>query len=193
MNNQHPLFIKYTREWLHQATGYSKGYLSRVATGKMSLSHSFVERACFKLGLLEEELFLPNNPGDCGSGDCDPVDREQGNLGQWLRERCQREHLSLRKAGAKTGLSGAAIGDIIRGSHPLPETIRKLAQGFGGDGSLALEDHLLELAGYRIRRPEGEEPSYLKVVPLLSPEYQHLVEVLVRELAKIEGMEVSAG
>jgi len=82
-------------------------------------------------------------------------------LGQWLAERCEREHLSLRKAGAKTGLSGAAIGDIIRGSRPLPETIRKLAKAFGGDGTnerLALEDRLLILADYRTSRP-GEEVS----------------------------------
>ncbi len=54
---QHPLFIKYTRDWLHQQTGFSKGYLSRVATGKVSLSRSFVERVCFRLGEPEAELF----------------------------------------------------------------------------------------------------------------------------------------
>jgi len=54
---QHPLFIKYTREWLHQQTGFSKGYLSRVATGKLPLSRSFIERVCFKLNQPEEELF----------------------------------------------------------------------------------------------------------------------------------------
>ena len=167
MNNQHPLFIKYTREWLYQATGYSKGYLSRVATGKMSLSRSFIERACFKLGLPEEELFLPNNPGDCGPGDCGPgdcgpVDREQGNLGQWLRERCQREHLSLRQAAARSGLSHATLAQVIKSGHASPETIRKLAMGFGGDGTnerLALEDKLLVLAGHRTPQPEGEKIS----------------------------------
>ena len=84
---------------------------------------------------------------------------EQGKLSQWLEERCQREHLSLRKAGAKTGQSGVTISNIIRGSHPHPEIIRKLAQAFGGDGPnqrFALEDYLLTLAGYRSERPEGE-------------------------------------
>lgn len=57
---QHPLFIKYTRDWLHEITGFSKGYLSRVATGKVPLSCSFVERVCFKLQQPEEELFLPD-------------------------------------------------------------------------------------------------------------------------------------
>lgn len=57
---QHPVFIKYTRDWLYQVTGFSKGYLSRVATGKVPLSRSFIERVCFKLNEPEEELFLPD-------------------------------------------------------------------------------------------------------------------------------------
>ncbi|MBA7637669.1 hypothetical protein ES703_45315 [subsurface metagenome] len=57
---QHPLFHKYTRDWLHEVTGYSKGYLCRVATGKIPLSRSFIERVCFTLKQPEEELFLPN-------------------------------------------------------------------------------------------------------------------------------------
>lgn len=57
---QHPVFIKYTRDWLHQVTGFSKGYLSRVATSKCPLSRSFIERVCFKLNEPEEELFLPD-------------------------------------------------------------------------------------------------------------------------------------
>ncbi len=60
---QHPLFTTYKRDWLHEVTGYSKGYLCRVATGKIPLSRSFIERICFKLGRPEEELFLPDgNP-----------------------------------------------------------------------------------------------------------------------------------
>ena len=46
---QHPLFIKYKREWLSKMTGYSKGYLCRMATGSQPLSRSFIERVCFKL------------------------------------------------------------------------------------------------------------------------------------------------
>ena len=60
MEQQHPLFIKYRRDWLHSVTGYSKGYLSRVATGRTVLSRSFVERVCFKLNQPKEELFLPD-------------------------------------------------------------------------------------------------------------------------------------
>jgi len=59
MNQEHPIFQKYRRDWLHKVTGFSKGYLSRVATGKLPLSRAFVERVCFKLGLPESELFLP--------------------------------------------------------------------------------------------------------------------------------------
>lgn len=56
----HPLFIVYRRDWLYEITGYSKGYLSRVATGKIPLSRSFIDRVCFKLKRPEEELFLPD-------------------------------------------------------------------------------------------------------------------------------------
>ena len=88
---------------------------------------------------------------------------EQGRLSQWLNQRCHREHLSLRQAAARTGLSHATLADIIKGGRPLPETIKKLAEAFGEDGPnqrLALQDHLLVLAGYRSERPE-EEPSEL--------------------------------
>lgn len=60
---QHPLFIKYKRDWLHRTTGYSKGYLSRVATGKIPLSRAFIERVCFNLNEPEEELFSTQGQG----------------------------------------------------------------------------------------------------------------------------------
>ena len=85
-----------------------------------------------------------------------------GSLAQWLEERCRKERLSLRKAAAKTGLSNNTIADIMKGTHASAETIGKLAHGFGGEGAnqrLALEDELLVLAGYRTKRPEGEELS----------------------------------
>ena len=85
-----------------------------------------------------------------------------GSLGVWLREKCTEEGLSLRQAAAKTGLSHGTIDDIIKGGGASAETIRKLAQGFSGSGDhqrLALEDELLVLAGYRTRRPEGQEPG----------------------------------
>ncbi|MBA7708125.1 hypothetical protein ES703_117015 [subsurface metagenome] len=80
-------------------------------------------------------------------------------LATWLEDRLRREHLSLRQAAEKTGLSHATIADIRNGVRPCPETIMKLAQHFGGGTNerLSLEDQLLVLAGYRTPRPEGEE------------------------------------
>ena len=57
--SRHPLFAKYSRDWLSQTLGYSKGYLSRIATGRVHLSRPFVERACYRLGELEADLFSP--------------------------------------------------------------------------------------------------------------------------------------
>ncbi len=78
------------------------------------------------------------------------------SLGQWLQKRCKDEHLSLRQAAGKTGLSHTTISDIIKGVRPTLGTIKKLTTAFG-DGEnqkLALEDKLLVLAGYRTPRPE---------------------------------------
>ena len=88
-------------------------------------------------------------------------DQTRGGLGQWLAEKCQREGLSLRQAAKKTGLSHVTIADIHNGSQPSPETLKRLARAFGGNGHhhrLALEDKLLILAGYRSPRPD-EAPN----------------------------------
>lgn len=84
-----------------------------------------------------------------------------GGLGQWLEARCRDERLSLRQAATKTGLSHATIAGIRNGNQPSPESIKKLAEAFSGNGQerLALEDSLLVLAGYRIERPAGQELS----------------------------------
>lgn len=76
------------------------------------------------------------------------------NVGEWLRARCQEEGLSLRQAAAKTGLSHVTIADIMNGTQASPQTIRKLAMSFGGDGhqGQVLEDKLLTLAGFRSQR-----------------------------------------
>jgi len=57
---QHPVFRKYTRDWLHDMTGYSKIYLCRVASGNVPLSRSFIDRVSFKLNEPAEDLFLLN-------------------------------------------------------------------------------------------------------------------------------------
>lgn len=55
----HPVFWKYTRGWLSAQTGYSRAYLSRVATGNVALSHYFIERVAFSLREHPSQLFLP--------------------------------------------------------------------------------------------------------------------------------------
>ena len=60
---QHPVFKKYTREWLNELTGYSKIYLSRVASGRVPLSRSFVDRLVLNLGEPAEKLFLLDEAG----------------------------------------------------------------------------------------------------------------------------------
>lgn len=57
---QHPIFRKYTREWLHDRSGYSKIYLSRVASGRVPLSKPFIDRMAFKLQEPAEALFILN-------------------------------------------------------------------------------------------------------------------------------------
>ncbi len=79
-------------------------------------------------------------------------------LAQWLKVKCEEEHLSLRQAAAKVKLSHATIADVLNGAKPSAETVKKLAEAFGGNGHerLALEDRLLTYSGYRSERPGGE-------------------------------------
>lgn len=83
-----------------------------------------------------------------------------GGLGQWLKERCQVEHLSLRQVGDKADLSHSTVHAIIKGKRATAETVTKLAHAFGGDGNqrTALEDELLILAGYRTRQEHVSQP-----------------------------------
>jgi transcriptional regulator with XRE-family HTH domain len=82
-------------------------------------------------------------------------------FGQWLKQRCDAEGLSLRQASARIGVSHGTIAKIIEGASPAPETIKRIAQAFGQNGNekLALEDSLLILAGYRTERPKGKDVS----------------------------------
>jgi len=87
-----------------------------------------------------------------------PGQRE--GIAVWLEDRCKKEGLSLRQAAQRTNLSHATIADIIKGVHPTPETIRKLAGAFSAGGDhhkMALEDKLLILVGYRSERPQEKE------------------------------------
>ena len=75
-------------------------------------------------------------------------------LGLWLQEVCDKDKLSLRAAGEKTGLSHSTIRDIVKGNTPSIDTIRKLAAAFssGSHHGQVLEDKLLILAGHIIAR-----------------------------------------
>jgi len=57
MNEQQPIFEKYTRAWLAAETGISRGYLCRLATGNCPIRQSFIDRCCYRIGLPPEELF----------------------------------------------------------------------------------------------------------------------------------------
>lgn len=89
------------------------------------------------------------------------IPRATTGLGRWLEQKSREEGLtSLRQVAARTGVSHTTVRDILNSTRPSAETIRKLAKAFGGNGDkekLALEDHLLVLAGYRTPRPEGED------------------------------------
>jgi len=78
-------------------------------------------------------------------------------LGLWLQEVCDKDKLSLRAAGEKTGLSHSTIRDIVKGNTPSIDTIRKLASAFssGSQHGQVLEEKLLILAGHIIERQAG--------------------------------------
>ena len=55
---QQPLFIKYTRTFLSERTGYSKAYLCRVFRGKTPLTSYFIERVSYALREHPADLFF---------------------------------------------------------------------------------------------------------------------------------------
>jgi len=85
---------------------------------------------------------------------------DHDSLSQWLKERCQEEHLSLRKLAVRVGVSNVTITNAANGGGVSAGTIKKLASAFSDDGHYrrALEDKLLALAGYRTPCPE-QDPS----------------------------------
>jgi len=80
----------------------------------------------------------------------------KSGLDEWLRKRCEEARLSLREVGTKSGLSHTTIAAVMKNGSASPETIRKLARAFGGNGNhgRALEDKLFILAGHRSQPPE---------------------------------------
>jgi len=149
--NQHPVFLKYKRTWLHEVTGFSLNYLCRIATGRAPLTRSFIERVCHKLKQPEEALFLCLQPGNCAAT----------AIGQWLESKGKAESLSIRQMATKAGVSHQTIAGLINGTSPSIETIKKLARSFGEghQQTLSLEDELFALAGYRTPHTEGNRPN----------------------------------
>ncbi len=98
--------------------------------------------------------------------------QKQSGLGRWLKERCQQERLSLRQTAARTGLSHGTVEGIIKGASPSPQTIMKLVHAFARTENerLALEDHLLILAGYRTQRASVKElpPLVARLLDLIA-------------------------
>ena len=54
---QYLIFLKYTREYLHRVTGYSKHTLSRIATGNGGPSEIFIGVCCHTLKESQDDLF----------------------------------------------------------------------------------------------------------------------------------------
>lgn len=104
-------------------------------------------------------------------------------VSDWLRKKCEQAGLSLRQVGAKTGLSHTTIAEVVNGkATPSPDTIRKLARAFGGNGQrgLAIEDRLLVLAGYRTRHPT---PELSETMAHLLDKLEHLNEPQLKLLS----------
>jgi len=105
-------------------------------------------------------------------------------LGDWLKETCEKQGLSLRQVAARSNLSHGTIADIVKGAHPSPKTIKKLAMCFTGEGyeRLALEDKLLVLAGYRTQRDEGQNLSqpHARLMDIVSRLPKAQIELVVR-------------
>ncbi len=108
--------------------------------------------------------------------------KKQGSLSQWLNQKCEGENLSLRQVAEKTGLSHTTIAEIKGGVKVSADTVRKLAEGFGGSGyqGRALVDELLALAGYRSEQPEGElSESMAEVIDKMSKFSEPQVKMMV--------------
>ena len=113
-------------------------------------------------------------------------------LGLWLQKECDRNKLSLRAAGEKTGLSHSTIRDIVNGSIPNPDTIRKLANAFsdGNQHEQALENKLSILAGHRTEHQVGSinEPV-ARLLDIISEFSEQQVMLLVRFADFLDNME----
>lgn len=122
-----------------------------------------------------------------------PDDLHKQQLAEWLKETLKKDHLSLRQAAVKTGLSHGTIEGIRKGASPSPETIKKLTHAFseGRNEALALEDRLLVLAGYRTQRPERQDinPMVGRLMDRVSQFSEPRLKLMARFAEFLDGIE----
>lgn len=111
-------------------------------------------------------------------------------LARWLEEQCREEHLSLREAGKKAGLSHSAIHDIMKGGHPSAKSLIKLATAFSNNNHHkrgALEDELFILAGYRSEHAHVSGPvaELMDIVSGFSKSQLSVVRAFATYLAEV--------
>lgn len=104
------------------------------------------------------------------------------NLGEWLKAKCDEEHLSLRQAASRTKLSHTTISDVLCGKQASAETVKKLADAFGGNGheKVALEDRLLAYSGFRSMRPDETAEPVARLLDRLSQFSEAQLKVMER-------------
>jgi transcriptional regulator with XRE-family HTH domain len=92
-------------------------------------------------------------------------------MSDWLDLICRENHLSLRQAADRSGLSHSTLASIKKGTRPTAATISKLAAAFSNDGPnqrATLEDRLLTLCGYRSSPEVKQSEPLARLVDKLS-------------------------
>ena len=113
------------------------------------------------------------------------------SLGAKIRELRQARGWTQQKLTDKAGVGHAYISRLERDGfkNPSADILLRLARTLKVD-----INQLYEAAGYIGERSERSEEELnelaLRVIPLLPSRNQHAVGALVRELAKIEGIEI---
>ena len=74
-------------------------------------------------------------------------------IADYIMNLCRQQHLSMREASIKAGLSTETVGVIVRrGNPPRPDTLRAIARALGGD-----YDHMMRISGHLPPRPPSDE------------------------------------
>ncbi len=115
------------------------------------------------------------------------------SLGSKVRELRRDMSWSQQQLADRSGVGHAYISRLERDGfkNPSADILLRLARALKVD-----IEQLYEAAGYIGERSKGEkakQQGYLKVLPLLSPGHQRVVEIVVRELAKVEGIKAASG